>query len=783
MRFLILAPILVLALPPPAWAQPAEPEPALRDSGVWVLVGRASDPDSLFDDAEAAMRELVGRGDTALPDLGAIIGSPAATLPMRRQALYIVARIGGPRATDILGEVLQSADEPELRHLVVTLLANLDNDAAWALVMDAAFDPSLSGSAVWALVGHPVPGSERALTWALSSGIEPVLATEALGALGTDEAMRGIAEAFESPDVTVRAAAIAMMARAVGTPAADHARDLIAGADDGTLRAAVRSLLRSAPPPETVAGLVDAVVRPEGETQWPLLDMLHDLAVRAPELLRETVRDAGLVERTIDLGVYDTTLAPVVHERAVAVARVLGLAEVRRAAAAVLDGAVQGNAAAALEILGPPRDATEVSAMVHALELDPELVAAAFAALGRAAAAGLEAAEDAISERLGRDEGPARLEAIAAAWRGGTPRLMDLVRPLTVQALGAAKDGRAVSLLADALSRRPYHEGVRRAMLGLLRRDPAAAAPIVDALGGSHDASAAGALMAAAARTDGAARRNLIRALGLLGGPDVERFLFGIARDESDPDRMSAAAAIGRVRSPSVGSYLIELLASPDDGLFLAVADGLEERPLALARPILLRRLAERQPEVAIAAARGLLALGEDREVEALVRERLSAMPEGVRRGATGLLGGGAKPPSPDAQTAGALPDAALALGTGETVPLLELAAAARPELAAYLRKVLEADARDGPVAPAILEGLHTWEPDVRRAAHILLLAAPGPRDRQVLQERLRRGHPMEPRDLLMGALRELEGRLAGQACPTASMGSIHMNENWGSRR
>jgi cellulose synthase operon protein C len=564
-----------------------DPVPEVRRQVVLSL-GRLRDPRAVIpllakvEDSAGVVRRAVARALGALGDARAV-GALVLVLrdsdeTVRIAALDAVGRLGDASAVSSVIAVLSDAKE-EVRAAAVRALGRLGTKEATAAVVAELGRPGANVAQLVAALGH---GRERALT-ALRACVEARGGYRAadgcvlsLGTLGDASDVPRVRRALERSEVSPRAAleALGLLGSAEALPTV---LEYLADPDAMVRRAALISLVPLLDPERPDGRAVDPLVRAlraRGRSPWERAAVLVLLgrtrAERAAAVLADVAKnatEAHMAAAALDAlgavgpaGFDGVLLEKLDHE----------------------DGAVRAAAALALRRAGSGRAAARVLARLEgAAGQDPGALAIALPGvvarasdphlvgrLTRLLASSRGPLRDGLIEALG-EAGPAALASLAAVARGADA----LDRAKLAEVLAGRSDGAA---LARALSR-DRDTATRAAAvwalglvgapddLSLLRtafrdRDGAVAANAVAAFGRLAVRArkpAAPLLCPLLSQEGGAVRVNALGALGLTGErcePGVVETL--LLRDRSVSVRVAAARLLTRSNAKSATDAL-----------------------------------------------------------------------------------------------------------------------------------------------------------------------------------------------------------------------------------
>jgi HEAT repeat protein len=508
-------------------------------------------------------------------------------------AALAVGHAGECRAVPLLLALLDYdySNISEHQEAAAIALGELNDPAVIPVLVAKVTDSSVADAAMEALSRIGGPQAAAGLLSVLHDiwwypGL--ALALRTLGAIGDRQAIPAVAE-------------IASMPGEWGTD--DHDDD----DDDGPYADRMGALMyRGGVHPDVRRAAVEALGRLGGtEVVKPLIRALRD-----PD--EQTAAQAAIALRSLPQArseLIDALGAPEAHVRSTVCGVLATLADPRavpalaRVLATDRSGAVRAAAATALgrfdveqarfALHGALNDSHGCLAAATELARRPDTPAGTFAEM---LARGTEAQRCAAAAALGAIAGPVDISILAAAVDDGTVA----VRRAAVDALGQRGDIAAAPPLVDAL-RSDNQPGTVRARaaaaLGALGDADQAVEPLIQALGQASDPvrlraaealgriradSAIAALESAAASdSDVAVRAAAIDALAAVGGPGVAA-LARLARKAPASQRAPIVRALGRSEAEESIPYLATVAASGDAGERLTAVEALTMIPSPL---------------------------------------------------------------------------------------------------------------------------------------------------------------------------------------------------------
>lgn len=166
-----------------------------------------------------AARVVGGCLEQVMAELGHVVGSPAAPVPARREAVEALATLRTPAATAALQAATRDRDAGPRVLAIAALLAR--GDMSWL------------GAAASLLLSHE-QGMDPYLIWRLATVIE--------GRVRDPNAISTLVRLLHAPDVTVRRAAVAALRNTGDTAAVGALVEALSDTDDGVLYQAVFGL-------------------------------------------------------------------------------------------------------------------------------------------------------------------------------------------------------------------------------------------------------------------------------------------------------------------------------------------------------------------------------------------------------------------------------------------------------------------------------------------------------------------------------------------------------------
>ncbi|MBM4319381.1 MAG: hypothetical protein FJ125_05315, partial [Deltaproteobacteria bacterium] len=668
-------------------------------------------------------------------------GLEATGEPLRRAAAAeALGRLGVASAAPLLARALADP-APQVRVAALDGLARLGGETALEALAAALADPFVAASAARALARMGSDGAAR-LSAALQHEAASVRrwAATGLGEAGEHAAGVPLLSLLDDPDTAVRAAAAAALGALGAGEAGAPLQRLLAAAPEGPVRAAAARALARLGATDAAEALRRGLADPLAEVRASCLAALEQLGLQLPDELRRASAAIGRSAWEEGAALPDpSVLALLLHvleeppaegfpaARRAGAATALGRRQDAAARPALLravagaEPEVQAAAAAALGELGPSDGVSEALLPLAGSSHLP-LRAAVAAALGRLGGAGeLPRLLEALS-----DEAPeVRLAALSGlGWLGRrAPQLCRAVVTALAAQLASAADPALRAHAAALLGRTGDREAIEP-LARALAEDAAAAVrqaaeAALEQLGWVPVAqklrvrSLLAELGAAEARHRAAAAEQL----GLVGDDAAVQPLRSRLDDADAAVRLAVCHALVRLGEPPPAApefipYWLdtagwEALAEIGVPAVAALSGVLEERRKdrkrgavnalaaiadARALPPLIQALADPEPEVRRAAARGL---GRRQEI-------------GTLGALLGLLG------DSDCE-----PDVAIALaelGDPAAAPLQEILGNERPGEALWAAQALGL-MHHAAALPLLLRALEARQPELRCSA------------------------------------------------------------------